>query len=121
MAAEHYKQLYAAPKVVRPHPYVDAPSIEWENEDELILPVAYEEVIKVVTSREKKLSCDAHGLSTFLFKFLPPQYWMLFVQLFSTSFFLPSSWKDVRIILLAKKESICNAANTKPIALPDIF
>ena len=124
IAAEHYKQLYAAPKVARPHPYVDAPSTEWENEDELIPPVTYEEVIKVVTSREKKLSCDAHGLSTFLFKFLPPQFWTLFVQLFNysfTSFFLPSSWKDVRIILLAKKESICNAANTRPIALLDIF
>ena len=54
----------------------------------------------------------------------PPQYWILFVQLFNKSFdscFLPSSWKDVRIILLAKKESICAVANTRPISLLDIF
>ena len=124
IAAEHYKLLYSAPTVVHPHPYVDAPPVVWDNVDDPIPPVTVEEVIKVVASRDKKLSEDAHGLSTFMLKFFPPQYWILFVQLFNrsfTSYFFPSSWKDVRIILLAKKESICPASNTRPISLLDIF
>jgi len=124
MAADHYKQLYSAPNVFRPHPYVDAPPVAWDNEDEPIPPTTFEEVIKVVNSRDKKFSCDAHGLSSFLFKFLPPQYWFLFVQLFNMSFklgFFPTLWKDVRIILLAKKDPICQVSNTRPISLLDVF
>ncbi|CAF1224570.1 unnamed protein product, partial [Rotaria magnacalcarata] len=46
IAAEHYKQLYSLPTVMRPHPYVDAPAITWENDDELIPSVTFEEVTK---------------------------------------------------------------------------
>ena len=70
-AADYYEKLYAAPTVYRPHPYVDAPRPVWDNEDEEIPVITLEEVMKVVESREKKHSVDAHGLSTFMFKFLP--------------------------------------------------
>ncbi|CAF4604724.1 unnamed protein product, partial [Rotaria socialis] len=46
IAAEHYKQLYSLPVIMRPRPYVDSPSITWENEDELIPSVTFEEVTK---------------------------------------------------------------------------
>ena len=124
IAAEHYKQLYSAPTVIRPHSYVDAPPVIWDNDDEPITPVIVHEVLKGVAFRGKKLSCDAHGLSTFIQKFLLPQYWILFTQLFNMSFttcFFPSSLKNVRIILLAKKESICSVSNTRAISLLDIF
>ncbi|CAM4775276.1 unnamed protein product [Rotaria magnacalcarata] len=46
IAAEHYKQLYSLPIIMRPHPYVDSPSITWENEEELIPSVTFEEITK---------------------------------------------------------------------------
>ena len=77
-AADYYDKLYSAPTIYRPHPYVDAPKPTWDNQEEEIPVVTVEEVIKVVQSREKERSVDAHGLSTFMFNLLPYQYWTFF-------------------------------------------
>jgi hypothetical protein len=101
-----------------------SPSLSWDNDDELISDATFEEAIKVVATRDKKLLWETHGLFSLVFKFLPPQYWSLLVQLFYTSLascFLYSLGKTARIILLSKKESIFSVAKSKPISLMDIF
>ena len=59
-----------------------------------------------------------------MFNFLSPGYWSLLLQVFNHSFqsaVLPKAWKDTRMILLAKKESICPPSLTRPISLIDPF
>ena len=59
-----------------------------------------------------------------MFNFLDQRHWSLFLKLFNHSFktaFLPKAWKDTRMILLAKKESICLPSLTRPISLIDSF
>ncbi|CAF2020372.1 unnamed protein product [Rotaria magnacalcarata] len=125
LSADHYENMFQEPmNIYRPHPYTDAPEVQWENFEEEIPPVTIEEVLQVVVSRSKKKSCDAHGLSNFMFKSLPLHYWTLFLKLFNLSFnngAVPDKWKDTRILLLAKKESICEVSATRPISLLDVF
>jgi hypothetical protein len=71
VAADYYESLFDAPSVMRPHPYVDAPAIHWDNAHDLIPPVTYPEVLKILATRKKKRSCDIHGLSSFLLEQLP--------------------------------------------------
>lgn len=46
------------------------------------------------------------------------------LQLYNLSFqksVLPAAWKDTRVILLDKKDSICPSSPTRPISLIDSF
>ncbi|CAF5213707.1 unnamed protein product, partial [Rotaria magnacalcarata] len=36
IAADYYEKLFEAPVVMRPHPYIDAPPISWDNASDLI-------------------------------------------------------------------------------------
>ncbi|CAF4439069.1 unnamed protein product [Rotaria sp. Silwood2] len=59
-----------------------------------------------------------------MFTFLDLNYWSLLLKLYNYSFqksVLPSAWKDTRMILLAKKDSICPPSLTRPISLLDSF
>ena len=123
-AADYYEQIYAAPIVMRPHPYVDAPSCEWENRANPIPIVTYPEILEVLKSRKKKQSQDIHELSPFLLDKIPKNYWHYFVELFNHSFatgFIPEKCKEVRMILRAKKNAICTPDQTRPISLLDSF
>ena len=83
-----------------------------------------EEVLEIVHIRKKKKSCDACGLCNYMFNFLPIPYWCFLLKTFNRSFhevYMPDAWNDIRILLLAKKESICTPASTRPISLLNIF
>lgn len=59
-----------------------------------------------------------------MFNFLDLNYWSLLLKLFNHSFLtasMPIAWKDNRMILLAKQESICPPSLTRPISLIDSF
>ena len=123
-AAEYYEKLFEAPVVMRPHPYVDAPTTVWDNDDDQIPPTNYQEVLTILRTRKKKQSVDIHGLSPFILDKIPRIYWHLFVQLYNYSFacgHIPKKFKEVRIILLAKKNAICTPIETRPISLLDSF
>lgn len=123
-AADYYEKLFTAPNVVRPHPYVDAPGCEWENGMKSIPKVTYPEVLYALKSRKKKQSQDIHGLSPFLLDKIPKNHWHYFVDLFNHSFdtsFIPQKFKEVRMVLLAKKNAICTPDQTRPISLLDSF
>ena len=123
-AADYYEELFDAPTVMRPHPYVDSPVIHWDNAHDPIPVVTYPEILKILATRKKKRSCDIHGLSSYLLEQLPRNYWYLFVSLYNHSFatcFLPKKSKEVRMILLAKKDAICLPNQTRPISLLDSF
>ena len=67
---------------------------------------------------------DAHGLNSYMFNFLHSSHWSFLLNLYNlsfSSFFLPISWKDTRIVLLAKNDSVCIPAQTRPISLLDCF
>ena len=124
-AADHYETLFRrVDNVMRPHPYLDAPRIDHDNADEVIPPATLDEVINAVFMKKMKKSRDAHGLNNFMLKFLDPAHWQLLLDLYNRSFtsaILPKAWKDTRMLLLAKKESICDPAQTRPISLLDTF
>lgn len=124
LAANHYEKLFEEPYVIRPHPYADTEVPSFPNQLDPIPPINYPEVLKVLTGRIKKKSMDAHGISPILIGNIPNTYWHLLIKLFNYSFsecFMPDRFKDVRIILLAKKDSICTPDLTRPIALIDSF
>jgi hypothetical protein len=123
-AAEYYEKLFEPPVVMRPHPYVDAPRVSWENDMDPIPAVNYPEVINVLRNRKKKQSLDIHGLSPFALDKIPCNYWHYLVQFYNYSFasgIIPKKLKEVRMILLAKKEAICSPDQTRPISLLDSF
>ena len=74
IAADYYESLFDAPSVMRPHPYVDAPTIDWDNAHNQIHPVTYPEVLKVLATRKRKCSYDIHSLWSFLLEQLPRHY-----------------------------------------------
>ncbi|CAF1246698.1 unnamed protein product [Rotaria sordida] len=124
VAADYYEDFFKASYIVRPHPYTDSPPIEYANNNEFILEVTLDELINTVLAKKKKKSLDAHGISNYMFNFLDLNYWSLLLKLYNHSFqksVLPSAWKDTRMILLAKKDSICPPSLTRPISLPDSF
>ncbi|CAF1133823.1 unnamed protein product [Didymodactylos carnosus] len=125
LAADYYEKLFVEPTVYRPHPYLDLQRpIEWENESEVIPLITFPELIKVVNSMKAKHSCDAHGISPHMLQFIPLEFWSLLLKLFNKTFIdfeLVSFWKEVRIILLAKKEAVCAVSGTRPISLLDTF
>ncbi|CAM4744803.1 unnamed protein product [Rotaria magnacalcarata] len=124
-AADYYEEFFKeSASIYHPHPYTDAPDIEWENFDEKIPHTNLMEVLEVVKSRRKKKSCDAHGLSNYMFTALPDIYWSFLINIFNKSFsdgVFPIEWKDTRILLLPKKDPICQPSNTRPISLLDVF
>ncbi|CAF2129789.1 unnamed protein product [Rotaria magnacalcarata] len=123
-AADHYGKRFDAPTVMRPHPYVDTPPMQWENSNELIPPVTYPEILNVLRTRKKKQSLDIHGLSLYTLDKIPKNYWHFLVHLYNDSFtkaYIPKKFKEVRMILLAKKDSVCNPDQTRPISLLDSF
>ena len=124
MAANYYEKLFEAPVVIRPHPYVDAPHVHWDNNADPIPHVTYPEVLNILRSRKKKTSLDIHGLSPFLLDKIPRNYWHQLVQLYNYSFsngYIPKKCKEVRMILLAKKNAVCTPDQTRPISLLDSF
>jgi hypothetical protein len=124
VAADYYEAFFKRSNIIRPHPYTDSPPIEFDNCDEIIPEVTLDELINTVQAKRKKKSLDAHGISNFMFNFLDLCHWSLLLKLYNLSFqksILPSAWKDTRIILLAKKESICPPSLTRPISLLDSF
>ncbi|CAF1265947.1 unnamed protein product [Adineta ricciae] len=124
IAANYYEDSFKKSEIIKPHPYTDSPVVEYDNVDEVIPEVTLEELIYTVQMKRKKKSVDANGISNFMFNFLDLNHWKLFLNLFNHSFktaLLPSAWKDTRMILLAKKESICSPSLTRPISLIDSF
>ena len=124
LAADYYENFFKASNIVRPHPYTDSPPIEYDNKNESIPEVTLDELLNTIKSLRKKKSLDAHGLSNYMFNFLDYNYWSLLLKLYNLSFqksILPSAWKDTRMILLAKKDSICPPSLTRPISLVDSF
>ena len=122
--ADYYEELFEAPVVIRPHPYVDASPITWENALTPIPNVKYPEILNILRSRKKKKSLDIHGLSSFIRAKIPRNYWHLFVKLYNYSFtegFMLKKFKEVRMILLAKKNAICTPDQTRPISLLNSF
>lgn len=124
MAADYYEKLFEAPIVTRPHPYVDALSMNWENVAETIPAVTYPELIDVLRTRKKKQSLDIHGLSPFILDKIPKNYCHLLIKLYNDSFskgYILPKFKEIRMILFAKKQSICAPDQTRPISLLDSF
>ncbi len=125
LAANFYEDSFCkSENIVRPHPYVDAPWIDFDNKYDPIPAVSLDELLLTINDIKKKKSIDAHGLNNYMFNFLHASHWSFLLHLYNLSFsssFLPSSWKDTRIILLAKKESVCLPDQTRPISLLDCF
>ena len=124
IAADYYESFFKRSAIVRPHPYTDSPLIDHFNSGELIPEVTLDELLITVQEKCKKKSLDAHGLSSYMFNFLGQCHWSLLLQLFNYSFktaILPRAWKDTRMVLLAKSESICLPSATRPISLIDSF
>ena len=124
ITADFYESFFKKPDVVRPHPYVDAPQINFDDENEEITPITIDELLNTVHSIRKKKSFDAHGISSFMFKFIDQNHWSFLLPLFNHSFqtaFFPTNWKKSRMILLAKKDPICSSNSTRPISLIDCF
>ncbi|CAF1524640.1 unnamed protein product [Didymodactylos carnosus] len=124
MVADYYESLYKEPVVMRLHSYVDSPLVEWDHVLDTIPTVTYPELIKSLSKKKKKRSCDIHGLSPYMLSQMPRNYWHIFVRLYNHSFttcFMPKKFKEVRMILLAKKNAVCAPDETRPISLLDSF
>ena len=124
LAAKHYEKLFAEVPIFRPHPYVDSPPVRWENWDQPIPPITRQELMKIVRTSKKKTSTDAHGISSFMFNYIPSKYWDLLLPIYNESLVSnsgPSYWKAIKMILIAKKDPICAASETRPISLLDPF
>ncbi|CAF2981347.1 unnamed protein product, partial [Rotaria sp. Silwood2] len=67
VAADFYENFKKKSNIVKPHPYTDSPSIEYDNIDEPIPEVAFDELAFTVQAKRKKKSLDAHGISNFMF------------------------------------------------------
>ncbi|CAF1066304.1 unnamed protein product [Adineta steineri] len=49
LAADYYENFFKSPdNIYHPHPYTDAPDVEWENYLEIIPPATVEEVVDVI-------------------------------------------------------------------------
>jgi hypothetical protein len=125
LAANHYEELLQATKnIVRPHPYTDAPIPDFDNAEDEIPPVSLVELLETVANKKKKKSRDAHGISTFMLKFVHELHWKFLLNMFNCSFaeaVMPRAWKDTRIVLLAKRDPICHPSLTRPISMLDTF
>ncbi|CAM4862183.1 unnamed protein product [Rotaria socialis] len=124
MTADHYERLFEAPVVIRPHPYVDAPPVQWKNAAEPIPMVTYPEIVNILRSKKKEKCLDIHELSPFILDKIPQNYWHLLVQLYHCSFtegYILKKFKEVRMIFLAKKNAVCSPDQTRSISLLDSF
>ena len=124
LAATHFENTFGESEVYRPHPYVDSPEVVWDNYEEEIPPITLREMKKVISKLKKKQSCDAHGISPYMLKFLPTGYFVPILKIFNESLKSctgPSQWKLVKMKLLVKKDPICLVSDTRPISLLDTF
>ena len=122
MAADYYETLFREPMVIRSHPCVDAPQMQLDNELDKIPLATYPEVIDMLRTRKKKQSLDIHGLSPYILDKIPRNYWQIFGHLYNDSFckgYILRKWKEVRMVLLAKKNALCTRDQTRPISLLD--
>jgi hypothetical protein len=54
-AADFYENFFEKPEhIIRPHPYTNALCPVWDNYEEKIPPVFFEEVLEIVNGRNKK-------------------------------------------------------------------
>ncbi|CAM4809265.1 unnamed protein product [Rotaria magnacalcarata] len=123
-AADYYEELFHAPIVIRPHPYVGASPILWENTSTCIPFATYSEIINILRSRKKKQALDMDGLSPFILNKIPRHYWFLLAQLYNYLFaesYIVKKFKEVQMVLLAKKSAIYAPDQTRPISLLDSF
>ncbi|CAF4285306.1 unnamed protein product, partial [Adineta steineri] len=104
IAADFYEDFFRrSDNIVRPHPCVDAPLLDFDNKDDPIPEVSLDELLQEVDSIKKKKSLDAHDLSNYMFNFLHSSHWSFLLHLYNLSFssaVLPVAWKDTRILLL---------------------
>ena len=110
--------------VIRPHPYVDTSFVPWDSEMDKIPLVTYPEVLGVLRTRKEKQLLDIHGLSPHILDEIPCNYCHMFVCLYNESFskgYIVRKFKEVRMMLLAKKNAICTPDQTKLISLLDSF
>ena len=126
VAANFHEEFFREPEVYRPHPFTDGPNSDhhWDNYLEKIPSCTIEEILEVVSTRKKKKSVDAHGLSNLALSALPASHWTLLMEVFNLSFSegrMPDRWKDSRMLLLAKAGSICEPNQTRPISLLDVI
>ena len=111
LAADHYEHLFSkVNNIVRPHPYLHAPTQTFDNSSEAIPPADIVDLLQCAHRKKMKKSKDPHGISLFLLKFRDDSHWPLILDMINTSFIsaqLPNAWKVSRMLLLAKKNSIC--------------
>lgn len=125
LAARFYEDIFKkSDNIMHPHPYTDVPYDERDQEKVSLPPVSLKELLESLVCKKIKRSVDAHGISPLILRSLHISHWDFLLQLFNRSFsdfFIPSGWKDTRILLLAKKAHICDPAETRPISLLDTF
>ena len=123
--ANYYEEIFKEPSnIYHLHPYTDAPGVVWENYDEKIPVATLDGVLNVVQICKKKKSPDTHDLSKFVFSFFPTAYWSLLLKIFNLSLsrtMVRDKWKETRMLLVAKKDSVCSPSLTRPVSLLDIF
>ncbi|CAF4269963.1 unnamed protein product, partial [Rotaria magnacalcarata] len=82
LAANFYEDLFhKSENIVRPHPYVDAPWIDFDNKDDPIPLVSLDELLLTINDIKKKKSIDAHGLNNYMFNFLHSSHWSFLLHL----------------------------------------
>jgi len=124
IAADYYETFFMKHDIIKPHPYTDSPIPDFDNSAEQIPEISLNELMLIVNTRKKKKSLDAHGINSFMFNYLDVSHWSFLLDLYNRSFrsgILPSTWKESRMILLAKKDAICTPDLTRPISIIDSF
>ena len=124
IGANFYENLFKKSIIYLPHPYTDSPVPDFDNVNERIPSVTLDELLNLVINIKKKKSVDARGLNNYMFHHLSLSHWPLLLKLINKSFesaVFPSSWKESRMILIAKKDAICPPSLTRPISLIDSF
>lgn len=53
-AADYYENFSKASTIVRPHPYADSPTVEFDNHNEHIPKVKLNELLDTIQSKKKK-------------------------------------------------------------------
>mgnify|MGYP001093691166 FL=1 len=124
LGADFYENHFKKSVIYHPHPYTNSIVSDFDKVNELIPSVTLDELFKVLANIKKKKSMDARGLNNFMFNYLSLSDWPLLLRLINKSFesaVFPSSWKESRMILIAKKDAICPPSLTRPISLIDSF
>ena len=59
-AADFYEDFFKKSNIVKPHPYTDSPPVDYENIEEPVPEVTFDELIYTVQTKRKKKSLGAH-------------------------------------------------------------